>query len=56
MKVGDTVKSGKIEGKLLRFQLKTQDLIVADQKGKIHIFLRNYTEVIPENQPDKVRV
>ena len=56
MKIGDVVRSGKIKGKLLRFQLKTQDLIVEDQEGKIHIFLRNHTEVMPDDQPDEVGV
>ena len=39
MKIGDTVSSGNITGKLIRFQPKTQDLIVLDKEGEVHVVL-----------------
>ncbi len=50
LKVGDRVKSGKKEGVLVGFQLKTQDLIVRDDSGNIHFFLHTTTEKIQESK------
>ena len=50
LKVGDRVKSGKKEGVLVGFQLKTQDLIVRDDFGNIHFFLQVMTEKIQESK------
>ena len=33
MKIGDAVKSGRIKGKLIRIQPKTQDAIILDADG-----------------------
>tara|TARA_R110000824_G_scaffold195992_1_gene378951 strand:- start:4718 stop:4861 length:144 start_codon:yes stop_codon:yes gene_type:complete len=38
MKVGDKVICGGKEGKIIRFQPKTRDLIVKDKKGNIYTF------------------
>lgn len=38
MKIGDHVVCEGKEGKIIRFQPKTRDLIVKDDKGEIHIF------------------
>lgn len=38
MKVGDLVISGKKEGTIIRFQPKTQDIIVKDEKGEVQVF------------------
>jgi hypothetical protein len=46
MKIGDTIKSGDLEGRLVKIQPKTQDLIVEDIKGKLHVFLRSRSELI----------
>ena len=46
LKTGDRVKSGKKEGVLVGFQLKTQDLIVRDDSGGIHFFLETITEKV----------
>ena len=48
LKTGDRVKSGKREGVLVGFQLKTQDLIVRDDSGCIHFFLEAMTEKVEE--------
>lgn len=50
LRAGDRVKSGKREGVLVGFQLKTQDLIVRDDSGKIHFFLQAMTEKIQESK------
>ena len=39
MKIGDTISAGNITGKLIRFQPKTQDLIVLDRQGEVHVVL-----------------
>ena len=39
MKIGDIISSGNITGKLIRFQPKTQDLIVLDKQGEVHVIL-----------------
>ena len=49
-KVGDRVKSGKKEGTLVGFQLKTQDLIVRDDSGGILFFLPVITEKVEERK------
>ena len=46
MKVGDTVICNGKEGEIVRFQPKTQDLIVKDKEGKIHIFCHFKSEVL----------
>ena len=38
MKIGDYVTCDGKEGKIIRFQPKTRDLIVKDDKGEIHTF------------------
>tara|TARA_Y100001963_G_C6669810_1_gene394552 strand:- start:222 stop:371 length:150 start_codon:yes stop_codon:yes gene_type:complete len=38
MKVGDLVISGEKKGIVIRFQPKTQDIIVRDEKGILHTF------------------
>ena len=35
---GDLVISGKKEGTIIRFQPKTQDIIVKDKKGEVQVF------------------
>jgi len=39
MKIRDIVSAGNITGKLIRFQPKTRDLVVVDEKGEIHVIL-----------------
>jgi len=50
LRTGDRVKSGKKEGVLVGFQLKTQDLIVRDDTGSIHFFLEAMTEKVEERK------
>ncbi len=38
MKIGDYVTCNGKEGKIIRFQPKTRDLIVQDEDGNIHTF------------------
>ena len=38
MKIGDYVVCQGKEGKIIRFQPKTRDLIVKDSEGNIHTF------------------
>lgn len=53
LKTGDRVKSGKREGVLVGFQLKTQDLIVRDDSGRIQFFLATMTEKVENNKKKK---
>ena len=39
MKIGDTISVGNVTGRLIRFQPKTQDLIVLDEQGEVHVVL-----------------
>jgi hypothetical protein len=39
LKTGDVVTVENVTGKIIRFQPKTQDVIVKDDSGKIHTFL-----------------
>jgi len=39
LKVGDIVTNGNIKGKLIRFQPKTQDLIIVDKNGQVQMIL-----------------
>jgi hypothetical protein len=45
MKVGDYVVCEGKEGKIIRFQPKTRDLIVRDDNGEIHTFSQFTTEL-----------
>ena len=45
MKIGDAVKSGRIKGKLIRIQPKTQDAIILDADGGIHMRLMSSCEL-----------
>ena len=45
MKVGDQVTCGNKEGKIIRFQPKTQDVIVLDENGEVLIFSQLRVEV-----------
>ena len=38
-KTGDTVTVENVTGKIIRFQAKTQDVIVEDTRGNLHTFL-----------------
>jgi len=46
MKVGDIVTNGNVKGRLIRFQPKTQDLIIVDQKGQLHTLLGSQTKKV----------
>ena len=46
MKIGDIVTNGNVKGKLIRFQPKTQDLIIVDQKGQLHTLLESQSKKI----------
>tara|TARA_R110000824_G_scaffold305010_4_gene492794 strand:- start:136 stop:294 length:159 start_codon:yes stop_codon:yes gene_type:complete len=50
MKVGDSVKSGTKEGKIIAFQPKTRDIIVKDDSGIVHIFLASRTSLLREDE------
>jgi len=39
MKVGDIITNGNVKGKLIRFQPKTQDLIIVDENGQVQTIL-----------------
>jgi len=39
LKIGDTVSAGNVTGKLIRIQPKTQDLVLLDKQGEVHIVL-----------------
>ena len=39
MKIGDIVTNGNVKGKLIRFQPKTQDLIIVDKNGQVQTIL-----------------
>lgn len=39
LKTGDVVTVENVTGKIIRFQPKTQDVIVEDSRGNIHTFL-----------------
>jgi hypothetical protein len=45
MKIGDYVVCEGKEGKIIRFQPKTRDLIVKDSNGEIHTFSQFTTEL-----------
>jgi len=45
MKIGDYVVCEGKEGKIIRFQPKTRDLIVKDDDGEIHTFSQFTTEL-----------
>jgi hypothetical protein len=45
VKVGDQVTCGDKEGKIIRFQPKTQDVIVLDENGEVLIFSQLRVEV-----------
>jgi len=45
MKIGDYVVCEGKEGKIIRFQPKTRDLIVKDGNGEIHTFSQFTTEL-----------
>tara|TARA_Y100000034_G_C6836403_1_gene378028 strand:+ start:261 stop:428 length:168 start_codon:yes stop_codon:yes gene_type:complete len=44
LKTGDVVTVENITGRIIRFQPKTQDVIVKDDHGDLHTFL--HTELI----------
>ena len=46
MQVGDIVTNGNIKGKLIRFQPKTQDLIIIDENGQVRTILAAYAKKI----------
>jgi hypothetical protein len=50
MRVGDSVKSGSIKGTLIRVQPKTQDAIIRDSDGRIHIRLMSSCEMHDVNE------
>ena len=45
LKTGDVVTIGSVTGKIIRFQPKTQDVIVEDSRGNIHTFLYTRLDV-----------
>ena len=50
MKIGDSVVCGGREGQIIRFQPKTQDIVVKDSDGKVHIFSSFSTQLKSENK------
>tara|TARA_R100000008_G_scaffold84208_1_gene71057 strand:- start:235 stop:378 length:144 start_codon:yes stop_codon:yes gene_type:complete len=46
VKVGDIVTNGNVKGKLIRFQPKTQDLIIVDQKGQLYTLLESQAKKV----------
>ena len=50
MKIGDSVVCGGREGQIIRFQPKTQDIVVKDSDGKVHIFSSFSTQLKNENK------
>ena len=54
MKTGDTVKSGEIKGKLVRIQPKTQDVIILDADGRIHMRLMSSCELQDVGEKEQV--
>tara|TARA_Y100000034_G_C6576926_1_gene250206 strand:- start:172 stop:330 length:159 start_codon:yes stop_codon:yes gene_type:complete len=48
LKAGDTVKSGTVKGVLIRIQQKTQDAIIRDEEGRVHIRLLAACELCEE--------
>lgn len=50
MKVGDSVKSGEREGKIIAFQPKTRDIIVRDDSGVVHVFLASSTHLVGDKK------
>ena len=53
MKVGDTVRSCGIIGRIIRFQQKTGDVIVKDKEGKLHVFLQTKSEVVYDQSKNR---
>ncbi len=41
LKVGDAVKTDRVSGTIIRIQPKTQDIIVKDEAGNLHICLHS---------------
>ena len=41
LKAGDVITVKSVTGKIIRFQPKTQDVIVEDSRGNLHTFLHS---------------
>ena len=50
MKIGDSVVCAGREGRIIRFQPKTRDLIVKDKDREIHTFSSFSTQLKNENK------